>query len=163
LVKKKLQRLDQRPHESDERKKQLGLALLQLFERVLKSLSAFPANEATVRKHLRHIVVVCFRSSMEQTNVWPDNYCMLLRYVFRAISAGKFEESYKELLPLLPTVLNGLYRVSASNDVPLRNTAVELCLTIPARLSSLLPHLNLLIRVIIPALDSKSGDLVNLG
>jgi hypothetical protein len=88
---------------------------------------------------------------------------MLLRYVFRSISAGKFEESYKELLPLLPTVLNGLYRASISDSPVLRNTAIELCLTIPARLSSLLPHLNLLLRVIVPALDSDSGDLINLG
>ena len=129
----------------------------------MKSLAAFPDNEGVIRKYLRRIVAVCFRACMEQTSAWPDNYCMLLRYVFRSISAGKFEDSYKELLPLLPTVLNGLYRVSVSGDTVLRNTAVELCLTIPARLSSLLPHLNLLIRVMIPALDSNVGDLVNLG
>lgn len=162
-VRLEVQRLRQGPHQSKEYQKRVGTVLLQLFERVLKSLSAFPENEKVLRKHLRLIVVKCFRSSMEQTTSWPDNYCMLLRYVFRSISAGKFEESYRELLPLLPSVLNGLYRVSLSGDIVLRNTAVELCLTIPARLSSLLPHLNLLARVIIPALDSDLGDLVNLG
>lgn len=153
------------PLESEERQKQRSATLLQLFERVLKSLSAFPENEAgVVRRKLRKIVVVCLRSSMENTYSWPDNYCMLLRYLFRSISAGKFEESYKELLPLIPTVLNGLYRViCASEDDVLRHTAIELCLTIPARLSSLLPHMNLLLRVIIPALESSTGDLVNLG
>jgi transformation/transcription domain-associated protein len=151
--------------ESEERQKQRSTTLLQLFERVLKSLSSFAENEAgVVRRRLRKIVVVCLRSSLENTVSWPDNYCMLLRYLFRSISAGKFEESYKELLPLIPTVLNGLYRViCASEDLVLRQTAIELCLTIPARLSSLLPHMNLLLRVIIPALDSRSGDLVNLG
>ncbi|GKZ01483.1 hypothetical protein MPSEU_001098900 [Mayamaea pseudoterrestris] len=158
-----LHELGQRPFESLEHKKRVGTTLLQLFERILKSLAAFSDNEGVVRKHLRKIVFVCFKSSMEQTCVWPDNYCMLLRYIFRSISAGKFEESYRDLLPLLPTVLNGLYRISVSHDEMVRNTAVELCLTIPARLSSLLPHLNLLVRVIIPALDSNSGDLVNLG
>ena len=139
-------------------------ALLHLFERVLKSLAAHPDNEAAVRKHLRRIVVVCLRSSMENTDSWPDAYCMLLRYVFRSISAGKFEESYRELLPLIPAVLNGLYKViTACVDPVIRHTAIELCLTIPARLSSLLPHMNLLLRAIIPALDSGSGDLVNLG
>lgn len=139
--------------------------MLQLFERVLKSLSAHPDNEAIVRRHLRRIVVVCLRSAMENTNGWPESYCMLVRYVFRSISAGKFEDSYRALLPLIPTVLNGLYRVVSStlSDSMLRRTAIELCLTIPARLSSLLPHMNLLLRIIIPALDSKSGDLVNLG
>ena len=162
-IRVKLYRLGECPQDSDERKKRVGTTILQLFERILKSLAVFAENEGVVRKHLRRIVAICFRSSMEQTGVWPDNYCMLLRYVFRSISAGKFEESYKELLPLLPTVLNGLYRVSVSGDTVIRNTAVELCLTIPARLSSLLPHLNLLIRVMIPALDSNLGDLVNLG
>lgn len=153
-----------KPPASDEDEKSKSTALLQLFERILKSLSSFPGNESIVRRHLRRIVVVCLRSSMEDARGWPDNYCMLLRYIFRSISAGKFEESYKELLPLIPAVLNGLYRVmTCSNDTVIRYTAVELCLTIPARLSSLLPHMNLLLRVIIPALDSNSGDLVNLG
>jgi transformation/transcription domain-associated protein len=165
LVMQEVQRSSQFPVESEERQKQRSTTLLQLFERVLKSLSSFAENEAgVVRRRLRKIVVVCLRSSLENTVSWPDNYCMLLRYLFRSISAGKFEESYKELLPLIPTVLNGLYRViCASEDLVLRQTAIELCLTIPARLSSLLPHMNLLLRVIIPALDSRSGDLVNLG
>jgi transformation/transcription domain-associated protein len=165
LVMEEVQRSSQFPVESEERQKQRSTTLLQLFERVLKSLSSFAENEAgVVRRKLRKIVVICLRSSLENTVSWPDNYCMLLRYLFRSISAGKFEESYKELLPLIPTVLNGLYRViCASEDLVLRQTAIELCLTIPARLSSLLPHMNLLLRVIIPALDSRSGDLVNLG
>jgi len=163
-VLKKFEAASQRPADSDERKRQRSAVILQLFERVLKSLTAFPLNESIVRNRLLVIVVTCLRSSMEETDAWPDNYCMLLRYVFRSISAGKFEDSYKELLPLIPTVLNGLYRVIyTSQDMVLRHTAVELCLTIPARLSSLLPHMNLLLRVIIPALESSSGDLVNLG
>lgn len=154
----------QRPAVTEEMKKRRSTTLLQLFERILKSLTTFSENEAVVRRHLRRIVVICLRSSLEDTRAWPDNYCMLLRYVFRSISAGKFEESYKELLPLIPTVLNGLFRVvSASEETVVRHTAIELCLTIPARLSSLLPHMNLLLRVIIPALDSDAGDLVNLG
>ena len=137
---------------------------LQLFERVLKSLTAYPANEDALRPHLRRIVSTCLRSSLEDADQWPDNYCMLLRYVFRSVSAGKFEESYKELLPLIPAALNGLYRVIiATNCRLIRNTIIELCLTIPARLSSLLPHMNLLLRIIVKALASNSGDLVNLG
>lgn len=154
----------QRPEENESKIKQRGATLLQLFERVLKSLSVHPDNETVVRRHLRRIVVVCLRSSMENTGCWPESYCMLVRYVFRSISAGKFEDSYRTLLPLISSVLNGLYRVvcSSENSV-LRSTAIELCLTIPARLSSLLPHMNLLLRIIIPALDSNIGDLVNLG
>ena len=150
--------------ETTEKYEKRAIAYLQLFERVLKSLSVYPDNESALRPHLRRIVSTCLRSSMENANQWPDNYCMLLRYVFRSISAGKFEESYKELLPLIPASLNGLYRVIiATNSSLIKQTIIELCLTIPARLSSLLPHMNLLLRVIVKALESTSGDLVNLG
>jgi len=149
---------------SKEERKKSSVAYLQLFERVLKSLSTFPENERALRPHLKVIVSTCLQKYMEQTDFAGDNHCMLLRYVFRSISAGKFEESYKELLPLIPTVLGGLFRIfRATDDVHLRHTIIELLLTIPARLSVLLPHMNLLLRVIIAALESDSGDLVNLG
>ena len=81
---------------------------------------------------------------------------MLLRYIFRSISAGTFEV---ELLPLIPTVLNGLYRIICScEDSVLRNTAIELCLTIPARLSSLLPHMNLLLRICTGLERCRTGE-----
>jgi hypothetical protein len=65
---------------------------------------------------------------------------------------------------LIPAVLNGLFRIlSSTDDTTLCHTLIELVLTIPARLSSLLPHMNLLLRVIIMALESNSDDLVNLG
>jgi transformation/transcription domain-associated protein len=145
-------------------RKKRASVILELFERVLKSLATFPDNEAAFRPYLRKIVATCLRSMVERCDGWPDNYCILLRFTFRAISAGKFEESYKELLPLLPTILNGLYRILlATNDVYLRHLIVDLCLTVPARLSSLLPHMSLLLRMIIMALNSSNGDLVNLG
>jgi hypothetical protein len=164
VVLEQLREISQNPRDSEKHQRQRSSTYLQLFERALKSLAPYPENESTIRRYLRFVVSECLRSSLETSELWPDNYCILLRYIFRSISAGKFEESYKELLPLIPTVLNGLYRViCTADDTMLRRTAMELCLTIPARLSSLLPHMNLLVRVIIPALDSNSGDLVNLG
>lgn len=147
-----------------EARKKRASTMLELFERVLKSLGSFPDNEVALRPYLRKIITTCLRSTMERADGWPDNNCVLLRYTFRAISAGKFEESYKELLPLLPTILNGLYRIYvATNDANLRHVIIELCLTVPARLSSLLPHMPLLLRMIIHGLNSNTGDLVNLG
>jgi len=142
-----------------------SLAILELFERILKSLGTHPENEVALRPHLRNVVSSCLRTSMETfCGDWPDKYCILLRCIFRSISGGKFEESYKELLPLIPTILNGLNRIfHSTDDISLRHTIIELCLTIPARLSSLLPHMSLLLQMIIPALRSANGDLVNLG
>ena len=137
---------------------------LELFERVIKSLTSFPENERALRPFLQKIVSSSLRLSMEKEQDWPDNYCSLLRSIFRSISAGKFEDSYKEILPMIPTILNGLHRIfQATEDEPLQNIIVELSLTIPARLSSLLPHMPLLLRMIIPSLKASEGDLVNLG
>jgi len=137
------------------------MTLLRLFKVVFSSIGLFPANEAVLRPHLQTLVVSCLRSATQTSS--PGNFYYLLRALFRSISGGKFEHSYKELLPLLPTVLNGLHRVhAATEDSNMRDTIVELCLTIPARLSSLLPHLPLLMRLMVHALCSY-GDLVNLG
>jgi transformation/transcription domain-associated protein len=81
-----------RPTESADTIEARATTYLQLFERVLKSLTLYSENEAAVRPHLRWIVSTCLRSSLEEADQWPDNYCILLRYVFRSISAGKFEE-----------------------------------------------------------------------
>lgn len=139
-------------------------AHLQLFERVLRSLSSYPENERALRPHLKEIVSICVRNALEKNDFRNDNYCMLLRYAFRSISAGKFEDSYRELLPLIPTVLNGFFRVvSSTEDVLIRHNLMELILTIPARLSSLLPHMQLLLRVIVMALEAQVEELANLG
>lgn len=72
--------------------------------------------------------------------------------------------SYKELHPLVTTILNELYRIyTMTNHVPFRLIIIELCLTLPTRLSVLLPHLPLLMKLVVPALNSNEGDLVNLG
>ena len=157
-------RLEEHESSKEEDMSKTSNAYLQLYERILKSLSSYPENERALRPHLKKIVSTCLRTSLEKADVKADNYCMLLRYIFRSISAGKFEESYRELLPLIPAVLNGLFRVlSSTDDTTLRHTLIELVLTIPARLSSLLPHMNLLLLVIVLALQSNSDDLVNLG
>lgn len=117
---------EQRPMQSAGFLEKRSATLLQLFERILKSLSSYPDNEVVIRKHLRFLVGTCLKLTMEKSGDEPDKYCMLLRYLFRLISAGKFEESYKELLPLIPAVLNGLYRIICSNEASaLRNTAIE--------------------------------------
>ena len=139
--------------------------ILILFEAIFSSMSAFPKNEAVLRPHLQVIVSDCLSYTMElEESTWPGIYASILCSLFRSIAGGKFEESYKQLLPLLPTLLNGLYRIYCSTEnTILQHAIIELCLTVPARLSSLLPHLHLLIRVIIPALQTKYGELINLG
>jgi len=138
---------------------------MNLFSLIISSLTPHPQNEKVLRPYIQQLIAVCLRRAMgSDLKYCPGNHFTILRQLFRAIAGGKFEESYKEILPLLPTLLNGLYRVYCNTDRDiLKKVIIELCLTIPARLSSLLPHLSLLLRVIVPALQTGDGDLINLG
>ena len=136
--------------------------LLRLFKIVFQSVSLFPQNEAVLRSYLQTLVANCLKFAT-QVEI-PGNYFYLMLRLFRSIAGGKFEHSYKELLPLLPTILNSLHRVYIStNDAKMRASIVEISLAIPARLSSLYPHLPLLSLFIVSALQCTNGDIVNLG
>ena len=86
----------------------------------------------------------------------PTSYFTLLRALFKSIGGGKFEQLYKEFLPLLPALLPALIR---SHDVAAQQSTkellLELCLTLPARLSALLPHLHMLMQPVLHALRSS--------
>ena len=196
---------DQESSGASSLSKRTAACIIRLFEMCLSSMTNSARNEENLRPRLQMIVTICLGNAMRSGGLVsqePPNdkldgpksfspaYLHLLRSLFRTVAGGKFEESYKELLPLLPSILNGLWRIyssivpthtttstdiiipgdsfhrgSASRDElnDLRNIIIDLCLTVPARLSSLLPHLPLLVRVIIPALRSENADLVNLG
>jgi transformation/transcription domain-associated protein len=162
--KEAIKQLESMTTEEKDNRDRVAATILELFERVMKSLSSFPENEEALRPHLQTIVSSSLQLSMEKRVGWPDRLCTLLRFVFRSVSAGKFEESYREILPMIPTILNGLFRIfQATEDDALHHVFIELCLTIPARLSSLLPHIPLLMRIIVHSLESRKGELVNLG
>ena len=149
---------------SDNLHEKKAAVLICLLKIIIQSFVKYPNNEFILRTHLQKIISTCLRGATERSNIWPGYFYAVLRVIFRAISVGKFEKSYKEILPLLPTMFNGLWRVhSSTNDDFIKTTIVELCLTTPARLSSLLPHIPLLLRIIITALKSQHGDLINLG
>eukprot|EP00954_Amorphochlora_amoebiformis_P006916 539217-Amorphochlora_amoeboformis.AAC.1 len=85
----------------------------------------------------------------------PTNYLSLLRFLFRSIGGGKFELLYKEFLPLLPELLQGLMHIQARGPQSIREISIELCLTVPARLSSLLQFIPLLVQAVVLALKAK--------
>ncbi|KDO32636.1 hypothetical protein SPRG_19413 [Saprolegnia parasitica CBS 223.65] len=135
--------------------------VLRLFKIVFGSVTLFKANETALFPHLKTIIVACLTKATHTTA--PDNYLLLLRALFRSISGVKFENFYKEVLPLLPGLLSALMRLQAHIQKPaLQDVLLELCLTIPARLSSLLQYLPSLMKSVVAAMLSK-GELANLG
>jgi transformation/transcription domain-associated protein len=93
----------------------------------------------------------------------PMNYLSLLRVLFRSIGGGKFEQLYKEFLPLLPDLLRGLMSMQKRGPDNIKEICIELCLTVPARLSSLLPFIPLLMTAVLLALQARDEQVIKLG
>ena len=135
---------------------------LKLFKLVFGSVSLFAAeNEQMLKPHLHSIV----NRSMELalTAKEPYNYFLLLRALFRSIGGGSHDLLYQEFLPLLPSLLQGLNSLqSGLHKQHMKDLFVELCLTVPVRLSSLLPYLPMLMDPLVSALNG-SQTLVSQG
>lgn len=136
--------------------------MLRLFKLVFMAVTLFPeSNELVLQPHIHSIITDSLRYSSNAQE--SGNYFLLLRALFRNIGGGRFELLYKEVLPLLPTLLKGLNTLlMVSENAQSRDLFVELCLTVPVRLSVLLPYLGYLMRPLVLALDG-APDLVSQG
>jgi transformation/transcription domain-associated protein len=130
--------------------------LLRLFKLSFMAVTLFSQhNEQVLLPHVSKIITKSIQLST--TAEVPMNYFLLLRSLFRSIGGGRFEHLYKEILPLLEMLLDVLNNllITARNPAE-RDLFVELSLTVPARLSNLLPHLNYLMRPLVVALQAGS-------
>jgi transformation/transcription domain-associated protein len=135
--------------------------LLRLFKLVFGSVTIFAENEPVLQPHLSTIITAAMKHATEVKD--STNYFVLLRALFRSIGGGKFDQFFKEFLPLLPALLEGLNRLqNSSHSQNMRDLFVELALSVPVRLSALLPCLRLLMRPLVIALDS-GNELVLQG
>ncbi|KAK5993473.1 Transcription-associated protein 1 [Cladobotryum mycophilum] len=136
--------------------------LLRLFKLAFMAVTLFAGqNEQVLLPHVVNIVTKSIELSTKAEE--PMNYFLLLRSLFRSIGGGKFEQLYKQILPLLEMLLDVLNNLLMAARKPSeRDLYVELCLTVPARLSHLLPHLSFLMRPLVVALRAGT-DLVGQG
>lgn len=136
--------------------------LLRLFKLAFMAVTLFSSQNEQVL--LPHVLDIVTKSMILSTTAEePGNYFLLLRSLFRSIGGGKFEHLYKQILPLLEMLLENLNNLLGAARKPAdRDLYVELCLTVPARLSNLLPHLSYLMRPLVVALRAGS-DLVGQG
>ncbi|KAK4998486.1 hypothetical protein LTR28_013664, partial [Elasticomyces elasticus] len=130
--------------------------LLRLYKLSFMAVTLFSAqNEQVLLPHVTKLITKSIQLSV--TAEEPNNYFLLLRSLFRSIGGGRFEHLYKEILPLLEMLLEVLNNLLISARKPSeRDLFVELSLTVPARLSHLLPHLNYLMRPLVVALRAGS-------
>lgn len=136
--------------------------VVQLFKFLFVAVSKAPSEcERILQPHVTGILEVCMKNAIEVDK--PLGYMQLLRTMFRSLSAGKFELLLRDLIPLLQPCLNMLLAmVDGPTAEDMRDLVLELCLTLPARLSSLLPHLPRLMKPLVLALKGNN-DLVSLG
>jgi len=138
-------------------------ATIRLFKMAFGAVTAFPLlNEPILKTHLAKLLMDCFPLAAKASK--PTNYFHLLRALFRAIGGGggRFELLYSAVLPLLPDMLESLNRQLQASEGHTRDMIVELCLTVPLRLTHLLPHLTYLMQPL--ALALRGGpELVSQG
>ncbi|XP_010268349.1 PREDICTED: transformation/transcription domain-associated protein-like [Nelumbo nucifera] len=136
--------------------------VLHLFRLLFAAVAKVPSDcERILQPHVLSIMEVCMKSATEVEK--PLGYMQLLRTMFRALAGGKFELLLRDLIPTLQPCLNMLLAmVEGPTGEDMRDLVLELCLTLPARLSSLLPHLSRLMKPLVLTLKG-SDDLVALG
>ncbi|GMM37271.1 histone acetyltransferase [Saccharomycopsis crataegensis] len=136
--------------------------LLRLFKLFLLSLNLYPAqNEEFLLPHLNELILQSLKYSTTANE--PLIYFYFIRILFKSIGGGRFEKLYKEVMPLMQKLLESLNKLIESARSPQeRDTCIELCLSIPVRLSKLVSMLHLLMRPLVLALNGSS-ELVTQG
>ncbi|KAE8707127.1 hypothetical protein F3Y22_tig00110387pilonHSYRG00919 [Hibiscus syriacus] len=136
--------------------------VLHLFRFIFGAVAKAPTDfERILQPHVPVIMEVCMKNATEVEK--PLGYLQLLRIMFRALAGCKIELLLRDLIPMLQPCLNMLLTMlEGPTAEDMRDLLLELCLTLPARLSSLLPHLPRLMKSLVLCLKG-SDDLVSLG
>ncbi|KAG5241552.1 FAT domain-containing family protein [Salix suchowensis] len=136
--------------------------VLHLFQLIFGAVAKAPADfEHILQPHALVIMEVCMKNATEIEK--SLGYMQLLRTMFKALAGCKFELLLWDLVPMLQPFLNMLLTMlEGPTGEDIRDLLLELCLTLPARLSSLLPHLPRLVRPLVFCLKGSDG-LVSLG
>jgi hypothetical protein len=130
---------------------------LRLFKVVLMSLAEIPPdvnNGYTIDPilTLRPFIAPLVRSTLRNAlaSKYPFHQIYLLRTLFRQVSQATVRNDprdsivllYAEFQPLVAPILDTCFRIYAScSDPLLREACLEICLSMPLRLSMTLPHL----------------------
>jgi transformation/transcription domain-associated protein len=163
LVSIVLRHFSDRLGELGEQEEQTAVTTIRIFKLAFSAVTTYPdTNEPVLARHLARFIMDSFPMAAKATH--PTHYFHLIRALFRAIGsgAGRFELLYKEVLPLLPEMLESLNRQLMAADSLTKDLLVELCLTVPLRLTHLLPHLHYLMQPLVSALQG-GPELVSQG
>lgn len=136
--------------------------VIGLYKRAFLAINTYiAANEIVLVPHLQKLIMDSFTHAAKAKE--PLIYYQILRALFRSIGGGRFEALYKEVLPILQEMLDTLaYLLRHATEESYKDLFTELTLTVPVRLTNLLPHLNYLMQPLVHALRA-GPDLVSQG
>ncbi|BEJ12109.1 hypothetical protein CspHIS471_0205690 [Cutaneotrichosporon sp. HIS471] len=135
---------------------------LRLFKISFLAINTYiNTNEVVLVPHLQKLIMRSFALAPKADD--PTVYYQILRALFRSIGGGRFDQLYKEVLPILQEMLDNLsYLLHHAKDPIQRDLFVELTLTVPVRLTNLLPHLSYLMKPLVHALQA-GPELISQG
>lgn len=135
---------------------------LRLFKISFLAINTYiNTNEVVLVPHLQKLIMRSFALAPQAND--PSVYYQILRALFRSIGGGRFDQLYKEVLPILQEMLDNLsYLLQHATDPVERDLFVELTLTVPVRLTNLLPHLSYLMKPLVHALQA-GPELISQG
>jgi hypothetical protein len=131
-------------------------AILRLFKVAVGVIAANPDNERVLRTKLKGLLLTSFRLARESRVT--INYIHVFRTLFRSLTGGKFEQSFKEIASILPEIISGFDMLLQRNshNLTTRCAIYELYFTIPCRLESLFPHFIRLLEIFLEAVHERS-------
>lgn len=136
--------------------------IVRLFKLCFMSVNLFPnTNELILLPHLNNLILDSLKySTMSEERLV---YFYLIRTLFRSIGGGRFENLYRMIKPILQVLLQSLNQLVLSARLPHeRELYVELCITVPVRLSVLAPYLQYLMKPLVYALQGHP-ELISQG
>ncbi|CCK69614.1 histone acetyltransferase TRA1 KNAG_0C05130 [Huiozyma naganishii CBS 8797] len=136
--------------------------LIRLFKLAFMSVNLFPnTNEMVLLPYLNDLILDSLKFSTEAEE--PLAYFYLIRTLFRSIGGGRFENLYRSIKPILQVLLQTLNEMILTARLPQeRELYVELCITVPVRLSVLAPYLPYLMKPLVFALQGYP-ELISQG
>ncbi|CAD98717.1 Tra1p-like; C-terminal FAT domain plus phoshoinositide 3-kinase domain; very large protein [Cryptosporidium parvum Iowa II] len=138
-----------------------GLVSTRLLKQLFRYIGQNPQHETILIPYVVDLCTLCTSmASKYQNNIF---FLSILRSLFRSITpGGKASGIYKEFLVILPWFLDTTIKMQKETKSPYREIWLEISLTVPARLKSLLPYMGQLISPMLNALESNDPELVLL-
>lgn len=138
-----------------------GLVTTRLLKQLFRYIGQNPQHETILIPFVVDLCTLCTTmASKYKNNIF---FLSILRSLFRSITpGGKTSGIYKEFLVILPWFLDTTIKMQKEAKSPFREIWLEISLTVPARLKSLLPYMGQLISPMLNALESNDPELILL-